>query len=254
MMAAELARATNDWQREQWLGADERLCGSILVGPRDADLAAAEIHRVGEDQRIARIVLAFPPVLLGDRSLRPLFAAAEELELPVSFQAGGAFAGSNPGPAAVGHPTTLFEYRVDSPYAVIPHLVSILCEGLFDRFPGLKLIFSGFGIGWLPSVLWRLDADYASGAVDLPRGLSRLPSESVHQHVAFTTRSIEQPARGEALSELVNMIDGNQLLLYASGDSESDAVALDCLPEPARSLVSSANAERVLRLPGAGMR
>ena len=104
-------------------------------GRGDADLAAAEIHRVGEDQRIARIVLAFPPVLLGDRSLRPLFAAAEELELPVSFQAGGAFAGSNPGPAAVGHPTTLFEYRVDSPYAVIPHLVSILCEGLFDRFP-----------------------------------------------------------------------------------------------------------------------
>jgi predicted TIM-barrel fold metal-dependent hydrolase len=69
--------------------ADERFRGSILVAPRAGKEAAAEARRLANDPRLAQIVLAFPPALLGDRSLYPLFEAAQDARLPVSLQAGG---------------------------------------------------------------------------------------------------------------------------------------------------------------------
>lgn len=244
VMAAEIASATNDWMRERWLAEDERLHGSILVGPRDGGLAAREVRRIGADERMACIVVGHPPVLLGDRSLFPLFEAAAELDLPIRLEAGGAFAGSNPGPAPVGHPTSLFEYRLHSAYGAISHVLSVVCEGVFERFPGLRLVFSGFGIAWLPSLLWRLDQAYASSGPELPSRLTRTPSDVVREHMAFTTRGLERPAHPAALSELLASVDAQDLLLYASGESDEDHADLDALPASAR----SANAQRMLRL------
>ncbi len=244
VMAAEIARATNDWMRERWLAEDERLRGSILVGPRDGELAAPEVRRIGGDQRMACVVVGHPPVLLGDRSLFPLFEAATELDLPIRLQSGGAFAGSNPGPAPVGHPTSLFEYRLHSAYGAISHLLSVICEGVCERFPGLRLVFSGFGVAWLPSLLWRLDQEYASAGPELPSHLTRTPSDVVREHVGFTTWGLERPPRPPALSELLASVAGEDLLLYASGESDDDHADLDALPDATR----RTNAQRILRL------
>jgi predicted TIM-barrel fold metal-dependent hydrolase len=247
VMAAEIARATNDWLADTILVEDERLYGSILVTARDGELAAAEVRRCGVHPGMAQIVLAYPPGLLGDRALLPLFEAAEELGLPISLQSGGALAGVNRGPAAAGHPSTLFEYQIDSAYGAIPHLTSMLCEGVFERFPGLRLVLSGFGIGWLPSLLWRLDAAFADG-VGLPKTLTRLPSELVAEHVRCTTLGLERPGDPATLGELP-AIDAGGLLLYASGPSaESPGRCVAPFGEHARSAVLCGNARGVLRL------
>jgi predicted TIM-barrel fold metal-dependent hydrolase len=244
VMAAEIARATNDWLRERWLAEDDRLHGSILVGPRDGELAAREVRRLGGEARMACVVVGHPPVLLGDRSLHPLFGAAAELGLPIRLEAGGAFAGSNPGPAPVGHPTSLFEYRLHSPYGAIAHLISVICEGVFERFPDLRLVLSGFGVAWLPSLLWRLDQEYAAAGAELPRRLRRVPSEIVREHVGFTTWGLERPAHPAALSSLLATVDAQDLLLYASGDCDDDPTGVDALSAAAR----FGNAQRILRL------
>jgi predicted TIM-barrel fold metal-dependent hydrolase len=250
VLAAELARAANDWLVEEWLDADERFRGSIVVASRDGVEAAAEVRRVAGDPRLAQIVLAFPPALLGDRSLYPLFEAAQEADLPVSLQAGGAYIGSNAGPTPAGFPTTLAEYRIDNSYGGIAHLVSVVLEGVFDRFPALRIVLSGFGIGWLPSVLWRLDRLYAEGSAGPAPKLGRPPEELVRDHVRFTTRDLEAPSVAELL-RVLPVEDVARLLLHSSGYPQGGGSALAAdLPEPARDAVLYGNASSWFRLAG----
>ena len=202
VMAAELARAANDWLAEAWLDADERFRGSIVVAPRDGAAAADEVGRLAGDERWAQVVLAFPPALLGDRTLYRLFAAAAEAGLPVCLQAGGAYTGSNPGPTPTGFPTTTAEYLLDSSYLGIAQLASLVLEGVCERFPGLRIVLSGFGAGWLPSLVWRLEAAFDQGGPEVAKKVDRRPAEVLHEHVRLTTRDLDAPSPGRLLDVL----------------------------------------------------
>jgi len=247
VMAAELARAANDWLAVR-LAGQERLRRALVVAPRDAELAAAEIRRGGADASVAMVVLAHPPALLGDRSLRPLFAAAAELDLPVCLHAGGAFAGSNPGPAPVGHPSTYDEYVVAGSFGAIPHVISALAEGLFERFPTLRLLLSGFGVGWLPSLLWRMDARVGVDPGRQPWRADRRPSEVAAEHLRFTTWAVERPAEPGALEALLRAVSAERSLLWASGDAPEEAAGvLEALAADLRQPVGHDNADATLR-------
>jgi predicted TIM-barrel fold metal-dependent hydrolase len=234
MLAVEVARSVNDWTVAEWLGVDGRLCGSIVVAPHDPRQAAAEARRAASNERMVQIVVAFPPRLLGDRFFDPLYEAACELGLPIVLQAGGDYSGSNSGLSAVGHPSSMFEAFVAWEYGGQPQLISLVCNGVFDRFPRLRVVFSGFGVAWLPSVLWRLDREFARGRVPLPASLERLPSEYINDHLRFTTAQIELSEEPGELVELLSMVGGQRLLLFASGpqrdDPASDLEALLALP------------------------
>lgn len=250
VMAGEILRGANDWLAAEVLDADDRFRGSILVSGRDGIGAAEEVRRLAADPRMAQVVLAFPPCLLGDRSLHPLFAAAAELGLPVSLQAGGGYVGANPGPTPTGFPTTWGEYRIDGAYSGIPHLVSMVVEGVFEQFPSLRLFLSGFGVTWLPSVLARLETMFDAGLVDPRKGLNRRPTDVVREHVKFTTRDLDARSADELL-QLLSAEDVERLLVYGSGYPEGEVTLdLDALPERARAAVTHGNAASTLRLTG----
>jgi uncharacterized protein len=246
VLAAEIARASNDWLAEDWLGADERFRGSIVVAPRDAEAAADEVRRLAEDSRMAQVALAFPPCLLGDRSLYPIYEAAQEAGLPVSLQAGGAYIGSNPGPTVTGFPTTLDEYRIDSAYLGVVHLASLVLQGVFQRFPTLRIVLAGFGVAWLPSVLWRLDRAYEQGSLDAAK-VGRRPTDVVRERVRFTTRDLDAPSVADLL-RVLPAEDVERLLVFSSGYPEEAATDVGALPAPAIDAVLFRNAASWFRL------
>jgi uncharacterized protein len=252
-LAAQVAAAANDWLIAEWLEQDPRLLGSVLVAPRDARSAAAEIERVGSHPRMVQVVLAFPPSLLGERPMRDVLAAAAAQGLAVQLQAGGAFTGISRGLHSAGHPTSRYEYELGWLHAAQPQLLSAVAGGVFERFPSLKLVFSGFGVTWLPGLLWAMDAEWRAGRVARPRGLPRLPSEVVAEHVRFTTTLLEQPPPGseDRLGELLAPICAQQLLVlggnYPSTETRSDA-ALARLPAAWRERVGWQNARELYRL------
>jgi len=211
-LAVELARAANEWTVAEWLDADPRLRGSILVDPRDPKAAAAEIRKWALEPRLVQVLLANPPGLLGQRTLHEVYKAAAERALPVLFQAGGGYTGLNAGGPAVGDPGSLFEYRLAVEYEAQPHVLSLIGSGIFERYPDLRIILSGFGIGWLPSLLSRMDREFHAARTEPPARVTRLPSDTVQTHLRFTTDGLDA-----AVLPLLAGIEAQHLLVHSAG-------------------------------------
>lgn len=232
LLAADVARAVNEWTVDRWLGADERLRGSIVVSAREPARAAAEIRRAGADPRMVQVLLAYPQQLLGHRVLQPIHEAAAELGLPVTLLAGGDFAGGNGGVTALGRPGgSLLEGLLAWEAGGQPHLVNLLASGLLDRFPDLRIVLSGFGVAWLPSLLWRLDREVREQRIALPAPLTRRPSEIVAERVRLATSTRELP------DPSADLVDAG-LVLHASGPRRD----LDADPAAAWPAVAAATA------------
>jgi len=95
------------------------------------------------------------------------------------------------------------------------HLVSLVLEGVFERFPNLQFAFVEGGFGWVPHVVWRMDKEYKGLRQQAPV-LKRLPSDYVRDHVKLTTQPIEEPAKLDHLSQIIDMLGGPEMLMYAS--------------------------------------
>ncbi len=150
------------------------------------------------------------------------------------LQSGGDFSGSNPGLTAMGNPASLMEAFVAWEYAAQPHLISLILNGVFERFPRLRVVLNGFGAAWLPSVLWRLDHEYDAGRVPAPVSLERRPSEYMREHIRLTTAQLELPDDPSALAGLLSSVGAERLLVFASGqlrgEPETDLQTLAALP------------------------
>lgn len=218
LLGDAVARAVNEWTAERWLRIDDRLRGSIVVSAREPARAATEIRRAGANPRFAQVLLAYPPELLGHRTYLPILEAAVELGLPVALQAGGDYSGANPGVSPLG---TLggsqLEGAVAWEYGAQPHLVNLLCSGVFANLPELRVVFSGFGAGWLPPLLWRLDDEFRRGFVGLPAALDRLPSELGARHLRVVVTPHDVAAAPAALPAALDSVGGDAMLLFGTG-------------------------------------
>jgi predicted TIM-barrel fold metal-dependent hydrolase len=244
-LAVEWARATNDWTCEQWLARDERFRGSIVIAPQDADAAAAEIRRVGTNRQMVQIVLAYPRSFLGVRGYKPIHEAAAELGLAINLQGGASYTGVNRGYAGYGHPESMLEYKMSSLYGAQAHLTSMIAQGVFENHPELRLILNGFGVAWLPSIVWGFDTLGGTASYG-QRPLRHSAQEYVSSRVMLGTGAIELPANPSELGQLLQLVDGGRLLV-ASAKSPIDEI-LAAVPADWHDDLLGGNARRALNL------
>jgi predicted TIM-barrel fold metal-dependent hydrolase len=210
---AALSRAVNDWQVAEWLEPEPRLRASVVLAYDDGELAAEEIHRRAGDPRFVQVLLhARTAEPLGRRRYWPLYAAAAECGLPVGIHFGGH--SGNPITGA-GFPSFYVEDHGGMSTAFQDQLISLVCEGVFERFPDLRLVLIEGGCAWLPPLMWRLDRAWKLLREEVPH-VRRLPSETIREHVWLTTQPIEEPPRDEDFAELLEELAMDDRLMFAT--------------------------------------
>lgn len=211
--AAALASAVNDWQVNEWLQPEARLRGSVVVSSQDPDLAAQEIDRVGGNPAFVQVQLPVrSEALYGNRRYYPIYEAALRHDLAIGIHYGG-----NPGnpPTAAGWPSFYIEEYTGMAHVFQSQLISLVTEGVFDKYPELRVALIESGVSWLPGLMWRLDKEWKGLRREVP-WVRELPSEYIRQHVRMTTWPFDLPSEASMAAEIVEQIGSDEMLMFAS--------------------------------------
>ena len=136
---------------------------------------------------------------------------AQEAGLPVGVHAFGY--GGYPVTGG-GWPSFYIEEMVGHAQCCQALLTSMVVEGVFERFPRLRMVLIEAGFAWLPALAWRLDKHWSRLREEVPH-LTRAPSETIREHVWLTTQPMEEPEKRRHLSEVIDWI-GIDRLLFAT--------------------------------------
>jgi len=213
-LANILCAAANDLLVADFLSYSPRLLGSICVNPNDPAAAAAEIRRMARNPQMAQVLVTGEAMhLYGHRSYYPIYEACVENDLVFAIHPGreGAYGSSTP----VGRPSSYFEWHNILPLTFMAHANSMVLEGVFERFPTLKVLLAEGGYTWMAHLMWRMDKNFKALRVSTP-WLKEAPSEYLLRHVRLTTQPIEECDNPRHVLAMLEVIQGHRTLCFSS--------------------------------------
>jgi predicted TIM-barrel fold metal-dependent hydrolase len=192
---AACCRAYNDWMAEFSSYDPKRLIGQAVIEIEDASEATAELRRA---RRIG-LTAAVPIQTGGGRplhhpDLEPFWAAAEELNMPISVHTGASVMGGRaPVAAEVNELPGSPEANLATNRLMIgPDIAALIFSGVFDRHPTLKVVASEAGVGWLPFLLNRMENVDRRHRFHMNSVYKRPPVEYFHENL-YATFEEENP-------------------------------------------------------------
>ena len=216
-VAEAVCRAMNEDRVDNWFARDSRWYGSINAPYEVPDLAVREIRRCMEGpyaERWKQVMFApdnvNPP---GHEKYYPIYEICEEYNLPIGMHVLGSHRIT-----ASGSPNFYFEEHCDWAAYNFPLVSSLVFEGVFDRFPGLKLALVELSWSWVVPLAWRMDAAYRLMRSEVPH-LQRLPSEYIRDHFWYTTQPMEEPEQPQWFDEVLGAFEASCMgdkLMYSS--------------------------------------
>jgi predicted TIM-barrel fold metal-dependent hydrolase len=214
--AAAICSAVNDYTIEHWLSKDSRFRGSVFIPKQEPHLSAQEIDRVGGRDDMVQVIVcngAFLPY--GNRYYYPIYEACVRHNLPFTIHVGLEGAGINPAPTGAGHIAHYVESRAARPQIMMAHLASLIFEGVFEKFPTLKVVLQESGVFWIVPYLWRLDQDWKALRVQTP-WVRKRPSEYFRENIRMTTQPIEETPDREAFDKMLDYMYAKETLMFCS--------------------------------------
>jgi predicted TIM-barrel fold metal-dependent hydrolase len=185
----------NDANAELQEGSGNRLLPMALLPAWDINAAALEVERAA-GLGLRGVNLTADPQDVGAPDLAnpawdPVWEACASLHMPVHFHIGASlttmnYFGTYPWDShdddmklAIGG-TLLFigNARV---------VVNIICSGMLERFPDLKVVSVESGAGWVPFILEALDYEMSENAPRQRAAMSLSPSEYFKRQMYATT-------------------------------------------------------------------
>jgi uncharacterized protein len=214
--AAGLATAYNDWLIDNWLDLDTRFKGSIAVASQEPRLAADEIDRVAGHPGMVQVNLPMssPYLPWGNEFFHPIWEAAVRNDLRIGFHVCPP-TGVQGSPVAIGWPDTYMELRSVYAHHFQAGVISLVCNGVFEKFPELRVVLLEGGFAWVPGIMWKLDSSWRALRREVP-WLTRRPSDYIRDHIRFGTQPFEEPDNPKHVLDLIEMMGSDELLMFAT--------------------------------------
>ena len=207
--AAALCRAYNDFVHDRFMKQNSRLKGIALLPLQNASEAVKELNRTATTLGMPGAMLPAYGLrqLLGHQEYWPIYEEAQRLGVALAVHAGPR------GSHQFG--TDLFDrfievHAISHPFGQIAQLTSILCSGVPEKFPRLRLGFLEAGCGWVPYWMERLDEEYEKRADEVPL-LKSKPGDYMRSGQLFYSCECEEGMLPYVLERI-----GEDVVLYAS--------------------------------------
>ena len=191
-------RAYNEWIESFCKGSGGRLIPQAIVPTTGIDDALAELDLAMKGAHRGAVISSFPngsltPAAEDD----PFWSRAQEAGFPIAVHI-GSFLKSQPKSSDSGRssdggwsPSLAFLSRAAWTKAggqTLDVVCDVLFSGIFERFPGLKIVLVEANIGWIPTLLEQSDDMFRryrwwTGA---HKEMSQLPSQIFHRNFFAT--------------------------------------------------------------------
>ena len=214
--ACALARCYNNWFSDRYYGLNKRLRGMALIPLQDVPEAVKELRRAVNELGMVGAVLPANGAEIGVRKglghpdFWPIYEEAERLNVPVATHGAPSMS------LGINH----FQYfaatiALEHPIAQMIQVTSFIMEGVFDRFPKLRVGFLEAGTGWVPYMMDRLDRSFEvfnrNGKREFSKAVKTKPSDIFASGRLYFSCEGGEPS----LKNLVDRI-GHKTLLFAS--------------------------------------
>ena len=124
-------------------------------------------------------------------------------------------------------------------------VASIVLEGVFERFPNLKVVSVEGGFTWAPSLSWRMDKHWSRLRAEVPH-VPKPPSEYLRGNIWFTTQPMEETRKQAQLRDVIDWLGWDRLMFssdYPHWDFDDPSHALNLkIPEAQRQRILRGNA------------
>lgn len=226
--AAALARAINEWLKAEWLDHEPRLRASMTVAVQNPELAVEEIERLAADRRFVQVLfLAMGDAPLGRRQHWPIYEACARHGLAIGVHAGSAFRHAT---SSNGWPSYHLEDYALNAQAFQSQILNMIYEGVFNKFPTLRVVGIETGFTWLPNFMWRANKTWRGVRAEVP-WVDRPPAEIMREHIRFTLQPTDAPPDPADMEIVLDQIGPDDMLLFSTDYPHAQFDGADAFPE-----------------------
>ena len=248
-------RTYNDWVGEFCSAIPKRIKGIAMLNVDDVREGVKELERCAKLGFVGAMISVYPPEELRyDRpEYEPLWAAAQDLRMPLSLHVGT----NRPGPgnqlADIDTETATFLSNVD--HWVRMSLGYMIFSGVFERYPKLQVGSVEMELSWVPHFLDRIDFNYTQREQEFKRGYrfkeGVLPSDFFHSNVFV---GFQEDALGIKMRDMIGVDNLQWGADYPHPESTFprsrqilEEILADCTEEE-KAKIAGGNAARVYNL------
>ena len=197
--AREMLRIYNDWLADFCSAHPDRFAGLACIPNDDIDAAVGEIERVARRGAVRGIEISrrHDMARLWDPWWEPVWDAAAASGLPLHFHTIGG--GNRPDLSKLAPKTALAARAAgitNFQMVMSDVLLSMIFSGVLERHPTLKVVIGEAGIGWIPYVINRMDAEWEDQFKELdlkmpPSGYWRRQCYATYQTDPIGTKLVD---------------------------------------------------------------
>jgi predicted TIM-barrel fold metal-dependent hydrolase len=248
-LLSAICRAYNDWLADFCKPYPRRLKGIAMLNVDDPLDAASELQRAANVRLAGAMIPLRPMEHRYDHPIyEPLWAAAQDLEMPLSLHVGTYRwqPGTNPNDATQDI-VDFTNRECDARTAI----AALIYAGVFERYPKLRVGVVEFEVAWAPYFLTRLDNVYTERAVG--RKLARfkdgmLPSDFFRRNVFISFQEDDLGIQLRSVIGVENLLWGSDYPHAESTFPKSREIVeriLKDVPDRDKAMIAGANAARL---------